>query len=154
MATNIAQNAHLINILPPVDIGGSAQTSDYFSTENAGRVQIVVTTGTVTNAATITVEESDDLSGSDTTAIAFKYWKEDSAGGDTLSTKQSATTAGFSTGTTNNTTWVIDIDPRDLTDGYPCLTLKTTDAAACLIAATAVLTDYKYQQESTPTAIA
>jgi len=151
--TTIAEQAHVVNALGPVDTGSVAKVSDYFCLKKYAHATIVVTTGAVTNAATITVEESDDKDGSNTTAIAFAYYAELTAAGDTLGNRTAATSAGFSTGTNNNCTFVIEIDAAELTDGYPYLVVKATNAAACLISIVAILSGARFQGDPTPTAI-
>jgi len=134
--------------IAPVDIGGAAKTSDYFSMKKYSHVSILVCCGAITNAATITVEESDDNAGSNTTAIGFDYYAIDGSGdtGD----RTTATSSGFSTGTTNNRIWVIEIDAADLTDGYPYLVVKTTDAAANVITVIPVLSGARYKGDANP----
>lgn len=150
----IPEEGHVVNILPPVDINGSAQTSDYFCLKNYQHVDIILTLGVTGAASTVTVEESDDASGSNTTAIAFSYYAETTAAGDTLGDRTAATTAGFATSTNDSVTYVISIDASQLTDGYPYLVLKMSDpSAATLASAVAVLSGARYQQENTPTAI-
>ena len=150
----IAEECHIVNALAPVDIGGAAKTSDYFSLEKYAHATIIVTCGVVGNAATITVEESDDASGSTTSAIDFKYAQETTAAGDTLGALAwVGATTGISTGTTNGTIHVIEIDASQLTDGYPYLVVKTTNAAANLISVVAILSGARYQEDVTPTAI-
>jgi len=150
---NVAELGHVVNILPPVDIGGVAKVSDYFSLKNYAHVDIIITCGVTGNAATITVEESDDASGSSATAIAFDYYQETTAAGDTLAARAAATTAGISTGTNDSTTIVISIDAQKLTDGYPYLVVKATNAAANLISMVAILSGSRYASGITPTAI-
>lgn len=135
----------------PVDIGGVAKVSDYFSMENYQHASIIVACGAITNAATITVEESDDNSGSDTTAIAFAYHAISSAG--VTGARTAATASGFSTGTDNNLIWVIEIEADELSDGYPFLVVKATDAAANLIAIIPILSGARYAQAAPPAAL-
>ena len=149
----IAEECHVVNALPPVDVGGAAKTSDYFSMENYAHATIIITMGVVGNDTLITVEESDDNAGSTTTAIAFARYEEKTAAGDTLSTRTATTASGFQTGTNNSTTFVIEIDAAELTDGYPYLVVKTDNAAAALISVVAILSGSRYAQEQTPTAI-
>ena len=136
--------------IAPVDIGGAAKTSDYFSMKDYAHASIIVVCGAITNAATITVEESDDENGSDTTAIAFDYYAVTSG---VTGSRTSATTAGFSTGTTNNGMWIIEIDAADLSDGYPFLVVKATNAAANLIAVIPILSGARYAQAAPPSAL-
>lgn len=150
----VPEQGHVVNILPPIDINGAGFTSDYFNLELYSHVDIILTLGVTGAASTITLEESDDNTGNDTTAIAFSYYKEETAAGDTLADRASATTAGFATSTNDSLTYVISVDAADLTDGYPYLVLKGSDpSAATLVSAVAVLSGSRYAQENTPTAI-
>ena len=152
--TTIAEEMHVVNILPPVDINGSAQVSDYFSIKGAAHATIVLTLGVTGAASTVTVEESDDNAGNATTAIAFSYYAETTDAGDTLAARAAATTSGFATSTNNNVTYVIEIDASQLTDAYPYLVLKMTNpTVATLASAVAVLSGIRYASQSTPTAI-
>lgn len=151
----IAEQCHIVNAIPPVDIGGVAKVADYISMKGASHVTFIVTLGVVTNAPTITVYESDDLSGSNEAAIAFDYYAEITAGGDVLTVRTAATTSGYTMpSTANSVTLVIEIDASQLSDGYPCLTVKTDTAAACLVSVVAIMSGVRYQKEITPTAIA
>lgn len=151
---NVPEQGHVVNIIPPVDINGGAKTSDYFDMGKYSHVDIILTLGVTGAASTVTVEESDDNSGSATTAIAFDYYAETTAAGDTLADRASATSSGFATSTNDNVTYVISIDAAELSDGYPYLVLKMTDpSASTLVSAVAVLSGARYAQENTPTAI-
>ncbi len=152
---DITQHGHQVNILPPVDINGSAQTSDYFSMKSYDTCIIMVTLGVTGAASTITVEESDDAAGSSTTAIAFDYRTEDTAAGDTWDAGYTtATTAGFATSTNDSIMYAIRIKSSQLSDGFPYLVFKMSDpSAATLVQATAHLTNARYAQDVTPTAI-
>lgn len=146
----LAEQGKPVAGLAPVDIGGAAKTSDYFSMENYSHVSIIVYCGAITNAATITIEESDDNAGNDTTAIAFKYYQITAgATGD----RTAATTAGFSTGTTDGSMFVVEIDAAELSDGYPFLVVKTTNAGANVITIVPVLSGARYGQAAPPNAL-
>lgn len=150
----VPEQGHVVNILPPIDINGAGFTSDYFSMEKYSHVDIILTLGVTGAASTITLEESDDNSGSDTTPIEFPYYAETTAAGDTLGDRTTATTAGFATSTNNSITYIISVDADELSDGYPYLVLKGSDpSAATLVSAVAVLSGSRYAQAVTPTAI-
>ena len=151
---NVAEEGHVVNIIAPVDINGGAVVSDYFSMANYAKVQIVLALGVTGAATTFTVEESDDAAGSSTTAIAFAYYAETTAAGDTLGVRTAATTSGIAASTNDGIIYVIDIDASQLSDGFPWLVLKLTDpSAATLVSAVAVLSGARYKQEITQTAI-
>lgn len=139
-----AEHGHVVNILPPVDVNGGAN-SDVFSMKGYAHASIIVTIGVSSGVGAITVEECDDFTPTASTAIAFSYYKEETAAGDTLTTKQSATTAGFTPSANDNITYVIEIDASELTDGYPNLRVAfATPGAACLVSAVAVLSGSRY----------
>lgn len=151
----VAEEMHVVNATAPIDINGAGAVSDYFSMEGYAHASIICTLGVTGAASTITVEESDDLSGSNTTAIAFDYYAEETAAGDTLGARTTATTAGFAASTENGIIYVIEIDAADLTDGYPCLVVKASDpSAATLYSCVAVLSGGRFVDATTPTAIA
>jgi len=150
----IPENGHVVNILPPVDINGSAQTSDYFSLKSYAHVDIILTLGVTGAASTVTVTENTSNAGAGATAIAFAYHSEETAAGDTLSTRTAATSAGFATSTNDSITYVISIDASELSDGSPYLALLMSDpTVATLASAVAILSGARYQSEVTPTAI-
>lgn len=151
----MAEQAHIINILPPQDVSGGV-TSDVFSMKNASHVTIIVTAGsTNADAGNITIEECDDLTPTTDTAIAFNYYAEETDSGDTLGDRTAATTAGIDVSGEDNITYVIEIDAEELSEGYPCLELKwSACGGATYGSAVAILTGYAYQGKNQPTEIA
>lgn len=150
----ISEMAHVVNILPPQSIT-DAVTSDVFSLKDYAHASIVVTAGaTNADAGNITVEECDNVTPSNDTAIAFDYYAEETAAGDTLGARTAATTAGIDVSANDNITYIIEIDASQLTDGFPCLELKwSAPGGATLVSAVAVLTGARYAGAETPTAI-
>ena len=151
----LAEQGHVVNIIPPIDLNAAAVTSDYFSLAEYGHLSIVINLGVVGAATTFTVFESDDNAGSSETAIGFSYYEEQTVAGDTFSTRTSATASGFATHASNNSqTFIIELDASELTEGFPYLALKATDPGATTIGgAIAVLSGSRYGQEITPTAL-
>ena len=152
---NLAEQGHIVNILPPQSISGAA-TSDVLTLKNYQHVTLLVTAGsTNADAGNITVLECDDFVPSNSTAIVFSYYKEETAAGDTLSAKQTATVAGIDVSGNDNITYVIEIDASQLTDGYDCLQLAwSAPGGATLVSAVAVLSGARYAGSESPTAIA
>lgn len=151
----LAQEAHIINILSPQDVSAGV-SSDVFSLKNYSHATIIVTAGsTNADAGNVTIEECDDFVPTTDTAITFDYYKEETAGGDTLSGKQSATTAGIDVSGNDNITYVIEIDASQLSDGFPNLYLKwSACGGATLGSAIAILTGPRYGGDQNATAIA
>ena len=151
----IAQDAHVVNIIPPQDVDTGVD-SDVFSMANHNHVSIIVTCGsTNADAGNITVEECDDFTPSNSTAIVFDYYAETTAAGDTLGAKTTATVAGIDVSANDNTTYVIEIDAAQLTDGYPNLRICWSDpGGATYGSAVAVLSESRYAGDQNATAIA
>ena len=126
-----AEHGHVVNALSPVDINGGAKTSDYFSLKNYHHVSIIISMGVVTGDTKITMWESADNGGVSKNLRIFDYYEEKAVAGDTFTTRKSVTVAatGFQTGTNNNTTFVIELDASELTDGYPYIAILTDGAA-------------------------
>ena len=153
---NIAEQGHVVNILPPQSITEAA-TSDVFSMKNYAHATIIVTAGaTNADAGNITVEECDNFTPTTDTAIDFYYYAETTAAGDTLGARTLAEAAtGIDVSANDNITYVIEIDARELTDGYPCLELKwSAPGGATLVSAVAVLTGSRYAEDQSGTTIA
>ena len=151
----IPEGGHVVQCTAPIDINGAGATGDVFSMKNYGHVDILVLLGVTGAATTITVKECDDFVPTNSTAIAFAYYPEVTAGGDTLGVRTAATTSGFAGSTNDGVFYVISIDAAELTDGYPCLQVNASDpSAATLYAAVAVLSGARYANEQSATAIA
>lgn len=152
---NIAEFCHVVNILPPQSISG-AVNSDVFSMKNHAHVTIIVQAGsTNSDAGNITIEECDDFTPSNGTAIAFKYAAEETAAGDTLAALTAATTSGIDVSGNDNIMYVIEIDASQLTAGYENLRLRwSAPGGATLVNAIAILSGARYAQSASPTEIA
>lgn len=152
----IAEQDHVINILPPESITG-ATDSDVFSMRDASHVTIIATCGaTNADAGNITIEECDDFSPSNDTQIPFSYYAEETAAGDTLGSR---TAAGASTGinvsANDGITYVIEIDAEELSEGFPNLYLRwSSPGGATLVSAVAILSGLAHQGEGQRTQIA
>lgn len=153
---NLAEQCHIVNILPPQSIAG-AVAADIFSMENYAHATIIVTAGaTNADAGNITLEECDDFTPTTDTAIDFYYYAEETAAGDTLGARTKAVAAtGIDVSANDNITYIIEVDASQLTDGYPCLELKwSAPGGATLVSAVAVLTGARYAGDQSETAIA
>jgi hypothetical protein len=153
---NVAEECHVVNILPPQSISG-ATVADIFSMENYAHATIIVTAGsTNADAGNITIEECDDFTPTNDTAIDFYYYAETTAAGDTLGARTLAEAAtGIDVSANDNITYVIEIDAAELSEGYPCIELKwSAPGGATLVSAVAVLSGARYRGDQSATAIA
>jgi len=153
---NLAECGHVVNILPPQAIT-DAVASDVFSLKNYAHATIIVTAGsTNADAGNITIEECDDFTPTNDTAIPFIYYEETTAAGDTLSGKKTAAAAtGIDVSANDNIIYVIEIDASQLSEGYPNLILKwSATGGATYGSAVAILTGARYAGDQSATAIA
>lgn len=153
---NIAEECHVVNILPPVDITGGA-TSDVFSMKNYGHASIIVQIGVSAAAFTaLFVEKCDDFVPTTHTDIAFYVYKEETAAGDTLGARTACTAAaGLVPSANDNIMYVIELDAAELGDGTDKLRLEITNGVNSVIAsAVAILSGSRYAGDQSATAIA
>lgn len=151
----LAEQAHIVNILPPVDLNGSAKSSDVFSMKDCSHATIIIQMGDTGAASTVTVEECDNFTPTTHTEIAFSVYKEETDAGDTLGARTAVANTGFASSTNNNIFYVIEIDAEDLTPGYENLRISFTDPTVSTIAsAVAILTGLSYQEGTNRTQIA
>ena len=150
----LAEMGHVVLATAPIDITAGG-TSDVWSMGDYGHASIIVALGVTGAASTITVEECDNFTPTTHPAIAFAYYAEATAGGDTLGTRTAATTAGFATSTNDGVFYVIEVDAAQLADGFPNMRLSfSAPSATTLASITVILSGSRYAQEASATAIA
>ena len=151
----LAEEGHIVNILPPVDITGGA-AGDRFKMSKFGHATIIVQVGVSAAAFTKILLNSCSAATSGTvTAIPFRLAKEETANGDTLSAFEDVTAAGYTPHANNGIFYVIEVDASELIDGQPWVELSLTNGTNSVIAsAVAVLTGARYQGSANATAIA
>lgn len=150
----MAEQCHIVNILPPVDITGGA-TSDVFSLGNYAHATIIVQVGASAAAFTkLIVEKCDDFTPTTHTDIAFAVYKEETDGGDTLGVRTAVAAAGLTPSANDNIMYVIELDAAEL-GTYDKVRLEITNGVNSVIAsAVAILSGARYASEATPTVIA
>ena len=147
----VAQEGHVINALPPVDINGG-KNSDVWSMKEYAHATILINMGVTGAASTVTLEECDDIVPTTKTAIAFNVFKEETDAGDTLGALVAAAAAGFASSANNNIMYVIEIDASTLAEDYPYLRVVFSDPAAATFAAVmVVLSGGRYHRDQSPT---
>ena len=141
---NIAEQLHIVNILPPHD-ANTVATPEVLSLSKYNHASIILQLGVTGAAMTLTVEECDDFTPTTSTAIAFNYYACTTANGDTLGARTAATSAGISTSTNNDIFYVIEIDAAELTAGFGNVRIVLSDpAAATYTSAVAILSGPRY----------
>lgn len=152
---NLAETGHVVNVLPPSDLSGGA-TGRRFSMKSWGHASILVALGITSVAPTaIVVKQCTAASGGTATAIPFSYYKQETSDGDVLGAKQSATASGIAPSGNNNIFYLIELDARELADGYPFVEVSVTceSGQSVLGDIKAILSGGRYQGVSTPTVL-
>ncbi len=151
----IAEDCHVVNALPPIDIDDAAQNSDVWSMAKYAHASIIIQLGVTGATAVITVEECDDFTPSNSTAIAFASYSETTAAGDTLGARAETSSAGLTTSGNDGVFYVLEVDASQLSDGFPALRVALTDPGAATFGSIVViLSGARYAERESPTAIA
>ena len=146
---------HFVLGVAPVDIDAGAQTSDAFKMANYTHATIIIALGVTGAASTVTVKENTAADGSGASAIAFSYYGEATAAGDTTGARTAATSSGFATATTDGIFYIIELDATELSDGSEWVTVHMSDPGAATFGSIiVVLSGARYAEVEAPTAIA
>ena len=140
-----SEEGHVVNLFPPTTETNGLGFGDWMHMKESSHASIIITCGAITNATTVTLYEASNSSGSSNTAIVFNLASATST--DIFGAISAATTGGFTTDTTNNSSFVIEVDASQLTDGKPYIGLHTTTAAANVFSAVAVLSGRRYAED-------
>lgn len=125
---NMLQNLHWIKGLDPVaDAFSGTVYSDIIDMSEFQEICFVIYKGVgTTGTSTITVEASDDISGSNVSAVAF--WYRAITSGDTHGALAAATTSGFTTTAGSSQLYAISIRSKDIVaSGYKYCRLKAVE---------------------------
>lgn len=152
---NCAEEGHVVNVLPPVDITGG-KTGDVFTMERHAHVSIIIQIGVSAAAFTaILLKECTSFAAAGATAIAFNYYAETTAAGDTLAARAAATAAGITPSANDNIMYIIELDASELSDGYQYVQLALTNTTNSVLAsAVAILSGSRYAKDANATVIA
>jgi hypothetical protein len=150
----VAEDGHIVSIIPPVDITGAATTSDAWKMSDYQHASIILTMGVTGAASTVTLEECTDAAGNNNVAIPFGYYEETTAAGDTLSDRTAVANTGFATSLNNGIIYVIEVEASQLTSTKPWLRLMLSNPGASTIAsAVVILSGARYSRPASLTAI-
>lgn len=151
----IAEDCHVVNALAPIDLNDAAVNSDVWSMAKYSHASILIMLGVTGAASSFIVEECDNFTPSNSTAITHATYAEETAGGDVLGARAQTAATGIVGATAAGSFYVVEIDASQLTDGFPNLRVVCTDpGAATLAAVTVILSGAKYASFDSPTAIA
>lgn len=153
---NVAEQGHVVNVIPPIDINGGKK-GDIFSMENYAHASIIVQVGVSAAAFTkILVNECTAFDGTGRTAIAYNLYAEETALGDTLGAREAVAAAGKTPSANDTIMYVIELDARELSDGshFVEVELTNTSGNSVIASAVAILSGSRYAEDQSPTAIA
>lgn len=155
-----AEQEHIVNILPPVDITGG-KVSQAFSMAKHGHATIILQIGVSAAAPTKIFVDQGTATAAVGTAIAgaahipFSIYTQETAGADqdVLSARTAVTVAGYTPAATDGIFYVIELDASELTDGNPWVQLNVTNGVNSVIAsAVAILSGERYAGSQSATA--
>lgn len=158
----LSQDAHTVNILPPVDITGGASAAS-ISMANFAHLSIILQIGVsaaAPGAVTLNAGAAAAALGtpiSSPTALTFDVYKQETAGSshDVLGGRTAETTAGFTPAATDGIFYVIELDADSLPAGNPYVQLALANATNSVIAsAVAILSGARFAGDQSLTATA
>ena len=142
----LAEQGHVINILPPIDITGG-KTCQAFNMKNAEHATIFVQIGVsaaaftkiIVSYGTATAAVGSTIAGA--TAMPFSIYKQETAGADqdVLGARTAVLAAGYTPSANDNIMYVIEIDSSELADGSPYVQLSFTNGSNSVIASAIVI---------------
>lgn len=141
----LAEQAHFVNLIPPIDITGGV-TGDVFKMDKWTKACIVIQIGVSAAAFTkIIVNACSSFAAANPEAIPYSLYVEETALGDTLSSRESVLATGRTPVAADNIMYVIEIDAMELPDGKPYVQLSLTNGTNSVIAsAIAILSGGRY----------
>lgn len=153
----IAEQGHVVNILPPIDITGG-KVGQAFSMKNHHHASIVLQVGVSAAAFTkILVNACDDASGTNPVAIPFAIYAQETAGAanDVLGARQQIGAAGYTPSANDGIFYVIELDAAELPQGKPYVQVQGTNGSNSVIASgVAILTGSRFAGTKSATATA
>ena len=152
-----AQEGHVVNVLPPVDISGG-KVGQCFKMAKHGHASIILQVGVSAAAFTkILLNACSANDGTGATAQPFDIFKQETAGADkdVLGGRTPVTAAGYTPSGNDNIFYVIEVDADNLPVGLPYVQLQLTNGVNSVIAsAVAILSGSRFASESSETVTA
>jgi len=150
-----SQDLHIVPCLAPIDTTNVTAVSDVIDAGECTHVQFLIYFGATDVAGVFNVYECDDNVPTTPVATAeFTYRWSAATGTDLMGAVTAGTLATATPGTEDGMILVIDIDPANLTQGFPyvCVDWNPTAGANNLIAMLALVTP-RYSQAVVPSVV-
>jgi hypothetical protein len=156
----VSQECHVVNLIPPAS-QSSTKTTAVFNMKGWRHASIILQIGSAGTPPVVTLQQSDNGSPANTTAVPFNLHKCEvsagSANSDVLSGRNAETSAGFTPAATNNEFYVIEIDADTLGVNYAddenYLQLVLTSPTSCFVSAVAILSGGRYEHDQSETVL-
>ena len=149
------RNHIAIGLVPDADLYAADPATDIINMEDYSHVTFLLTEGAGgTGTVKLTVEECDDTTPTNSTAIAFKY--RVCSSGDTWGALTASAATGYTTTAGANKMVAVEVDAAELSDGYPFVRLQLTEVVddPCDAGVVVILSGARYPQAVPTTAIA
>lgn len=164
----LAQEAHIVNILPPVS-GAGGKTCQKFNMKNYAHATVIIQLGVQADPlAGISVLASDNGSPENHSAIPFNLHVQETAGAanDVLGPRLAEPSTGYAPSGNSGIFYVLEIDADTLPyagnqppDSPPLsqswievlLSDFSPASASCLVSAIAILSGARYAEDQSPT---
>lgn len=149
-----AQDGHVVNVLPPVDIS-NGKTGQPFHMKRHDHASIILQVGVAAGAFTkILVNACSDAAGNNPTPIAFDLFTQETAGAeyDVLGGRTEVPVGGYAPANHSGIFYVIELQGAQLPAGKPYVELQLTNTVQSVIAsAVAILSASRYASEQSET---
>ena len=152
---NVAEEGHVVNLIPPIDITGGV-TGDVFSMREYAHVSIIIQIGVSAAAPLkIIINECTSFAAANATAIGHRIYKEETALGDTLGAVVNAAAAGETPSANDTIFYVVELDADELSDlsQFVQLSITSTSAVSVIASAVAILSGSRYGEVQSRTQI-
>ena len=148
---------HVVPVISPVDTTSTTVNTDVVGLKEYHEAAFVIDFGVITgDTVVVTLEECDDTTPTNSTAIAFHYRKSSATGTDSMGDLTAATASGVTVAATDDNKLLIAyVDASELSEGYPyvrCVVDPGASMSACLVSAVALLTP-RYKQATNLSAV-
>ena len=152
---NLTEQGKPFFALFPISAAGGVNAAR-FNMKNYGHATISIGFGVTDEAAEkIILRECNAQSGGTAVDIAFNVYKEETASGDTYGARTEVAATGLTPVATDNITYVIELDARELSDGYNWVevNIQSGTGASVLAAVHVTLTGARYAHDQSETVL-
>ena len=154
----LSERFGIVPIIEPEDHQASGITGDSVCLKDYGHVTFIFLFGELTGDSVLTIQ-SGATAGADSADVTFsyRYTSADlkSATADVLGAEATSAALTLANATFEDRMLVVEIDARELTDGYDWVTPDIDNTASALfVSCVAIMGEPRYAEDVMPTAVA